>query len=93
MTESNAGRRWKRIALAALTALAVTIAGWATHAAVQWRQLKAALEQAEQAKQEADKARQEERQARDRAEQALYASQMQMAEKAFAEGLRKAEKP
>ncbi len=93
MTESNAARHWKRIALAALAALAVTIAGWATHAAVQWRKLKGALEQVEQAKQEADKARQEERQARDRAEQALYASQLQLAEKALQEGPGKAEKP
>jgi hypothetical protein len=93
MTESNAVRRWKKIALVALAALAVTIAGWAMNAAVQWRQLEAALEQAEKAKQEADRARQEERQARDRAERALYASQIQLAQKAFEDGLPKTDKP
>jgi hypothetical protein len=93
MTESNAVLRWRRIALVALASLVLSLAGWAATAAVQWRQMKAAQEQAEKAKGEADRARQEERRARDRAEQALYVSQMQLAERAFANGLGKAEKP
>jgi hypothetical protein len=93
MTEPNADRRWKATALVALAALVLALAGWAATAAVQWRQVRAAQEQAEKAREEADRARREERRARDRAEQALYASRIQLAEKAFADGLRKAEKP
>jgi hypothetical protein len=99
MTEPNAeqllraSRRWRRIALVALTALVLAVAGWSATAVVQWRQMRAAQEQAEKAKEDADRARDAERQARERAEQALYASQIHLAEKAFADGLQKAEKP
>jgi hypothetical protein len=93
MTELNAGRRWKAVALAALAALVLSLVGWASTAAVQERQLRAAQEQAEEAKKEADRARHEERQARDRAEQALYVRQIELAARAFADDQRKAEKP
>jgi hypothetical protein len=55
--------------------------------------MRAAQEQAEEAKKEADRARHEERQARDRAEQALYVRQIELAERAFADSQRQAEKP
>jgi hypothetical protein len=63
----------------------VTIAGWAATAAIHWREMRAAQEQAEQEKQKADQAREEERQVRDRMERALYASRILLAQKEFAE--------
>jgi hypothetical protein len=82
-------RRWKATALVALAALVLSLAGWVATAAVEWQRTRAAQEQVEQAMREVERLRDEGRQAMDRAERALYASQILLAEKAFADGLDK----
>jgi hypothetical protein len=68
--------RWKRIAIAAVIALALAVTGWVLTATMQSRQVREALARAERAEQEAERAR-------DQAERILYASQIQMAQKEF----------
>jgi hypothetical protein len=82
----RANRRWRRIALCALSALVLVLGGWAATTGVQLRQARDARVAAEQARQEAEQARQETR-------RALYASQILLAQKAFADGVEKGQKP
>jgi cytoskeletal protein RodZ len=93
-------RRWRGIAIAALSSLILVIAGWIFTAAVQWRQVREEFARAEQATQEAQRSVEAEEQAKrkaeealSRAERALYASRIQMAEKEFADGIEKGKKP
>jgi len=64
----------------------LVLGGWAATTGVQFRQARDLRVTAEQARQEAEQARQE-------AERALYARQIMLAQKAFADGVEKGQKP
>jgi len=93
----RANGRWKALALGALAALVLAIAGLTTFTALRVGREKAAAEaaraEAEQAQQETKEARQNAVKARKHMEQMLYASQIQMAQKAREEAARERKKP
>jgi len=93
-------RRWKRIALVALTSLVLVIAGWTYTAVMQARQLREALERVEQIGQEAAQSREEATEAgkelekaKAHAEMLLYFSRLQAAQNEFLDRTDGSERP